>query len=263
MSAQKYLYPKSEHQLVTPKKIVIKYFHLVHCWIDRHPIWIPIAILPNAVADVIQFVYKYVRNGIHRHRSQIHEVIIFNELSYACVFDHRKHENDCIPFRCLNEYCSLRHVERIAEQLDRALFSIDLAMYSLSSLEIIEALKAALRRRVKVRIISNYGFTQFEAKIKSLLPLGARVRLPDSSKLMHHKFCVIDGNKQVSKLLRERRNHLQSQPTTSVAICGSVNWTNGGFGANMEDCLITSNTLITTQLELEFGRMWREFRARR
>lgn len=230
---------------------------------DRHPIWIAIAILPDAVGDVIQFVYKYVRNAFHRHRSQIHEVLMFNELSYSCIFNHRQHESDCIPFRCVNEYCSQRHVERIAEQLGRAQFRIDLAMYSFSSLELIEALKAALRRGVKVRIISNNGFSQYEAKIKSLLLLGARVRLPDSSKLMHHKFCVIDGCEQVSKLSLERRKHLRAQPTTSVAICGSVNWTNGGFGANMEDCLITSNTLITSQLALEFIRMWRAFRVRR
>lgn len=230
---------------------------------DRHPIWRAIAFLTDAVRDVIQFVYKYVRNGFHRHPSEIHEVFMFNELSYSCVFKHRQHEIDRIPFRCVNEYCSLRHVARIKEQLGRAQFSIDLAMYSFTSLELIEALKAALRRGVKVRIISNKGFSQFEPKLKSLLPLGARFRLPDSSKLMHHKFCVIDGCEQVSKLLLKRKKHLRAQPTTSVAICGSVNWTNGGFGGNMEDCLITSNTLITSQLELEFIRMWRAFRMRR
>lgn len=237
--------------------------YLVYEWINRHPIWLGISILPTAVYDVIRFGYKYVRDYIYRHRSQIHDVIMFNELSFACIFDHHKHEHDGIPFKCLNEYCSQRNVERITEQLARARVSIDLAMYTFNSLEIIDALKAALRRDIKVRILTNNRFSAFDDNFKCLMGMGARVRLPDSTKLMHHKFCVIDGCERVAKLLKERVSHLQPGPTTSVAISGSANWTNGGFGANMENCLITSNTLITSQLEMEFNRMWRAFGSHR
>lgn len=184
---------------------------------------------------------------------------MFNELGFACAFEHRKHDRDGISFKCANEFCSQRNVERIVEQLDRARFSIDLAMYTCNSLQIINALQAALRRDVKVRIIRNKRFSAFDDHFKWMLGMGARVRQPNSIALMHHKFCVIDGCERVARL-REKSKHFRPDRSTSVAICGSVNWTNGGFMANMENCLITSNTLINSQLEVEFNRMWRSFR---
>lgn len=229
--------------------------YLVYDWIN--PIWIAI----SAVYDVIRFVYNYVVDGIYKNHSQIHEVIMFNELSYACVFKHRQHEHAGIQFKCTNEYCSLRHVKRIAEQLDRAQFSIDLAMYSLNTLELVKSLKAALRRGVKVRLIGNKKSIYIDKEMKSLLALGMRLRVPDSVKLMHHKYCLIDGCDRVTKLLSERSKDYRPPQTTSVAIPGSLNWTNAGFGANWENLIITSNTLINSELELEFNRMWRAFRT--
>lgn len=232
---------------------------LVFDWINRFPIWIAI----SAAYDGIKFVYHYVCGGIYNQQSQIHEVIMFNELSYDCVFKHRQHEDDEVPFKCMNEYCSRRHVERIAEQLDRAQFSIDLAMYALNSFELVASLEAALKRGVKVRLIGHRISTHIDVEIKSLLALGMRMRFPDSIKLMHHKYCLIDGCDRVTNLLSERSKHYRPPRTTSVAICGSLNWTNGGFGANWENLIITSNTLINSELESEFNRMWREFRTRR
>lgn len=219
-------------------------------------IWIAI----SAVYDGIRFIYNYVDDAIYKRSSQIHEVIMFNELSYACVFEHRQHEHDGFQFKCTNEYCSLRNVGRIAEQLDRAKLSIDLALYTLNSLELVESLKSALRRGVKVRLISHKKSNPIDKEIKSLLALGMRLRFPDSDKLMHHKYCLIDGCDRVAKLLSERSKDCRPPQTTSVTICGSANWTNGGFGANWENFIITSNTLINSELELEFNRMWRAFR---
>lgn len=232
---------------------------LVFDWINRFPIWIAI----SAAYDGIKFVYHYVCDGIYNHRFQIHEVIMFNELSYACVLKHRQHDHDGVTFKCTNVYCSRRHVERIAEQLDRAQFSIDLAMYVLNSFEIVASLKAALKRGVKVRLIGHKKSGPIDEEIKSLVELGMRLRFPDSIKLMHHKYCLIDGCDRVTKLLSEKNRQYRSPRTTSVAICGSLNWTNGGFGANWENFIITSNTLINSELELEFNRMWHAFRTQR
>ncbi|KAH8395706.1 hypothetical protein KR222_009942, partial [Zaprionus bogoriensis] len=231
---------------------------------NRYQLLATLTIVPALVVVGVRIVHKYVSARLqHGQQPELSEVRIFNEQSYDCVFDHHNHHrlrgSASQPYVCRNVYCSQRHTERIVEQLERAQCSIDLAMFSFSSFELCDALEAALRRGVKVRLIAANARAISERNVRSLIALGARTRHPVSNKLMHHKLCIIDSHERVADLLRSKSMHLRPRPTHSVVICGSANWTNGGFCANWENCLISSDKLLASQLQLEFNRMWRAF----
>lgn len=228
-------------------------------WISRHPIYAALTIGAGTVgaSELIWFLIKYVRNKIMYKKSQIHEVLIFNELGYTCFAVHRLNVKDCD-----NIHCAQRNIDRIVQLINHAKYSIDLAMFSLTFPEMLDALRLALIRHVKVRIIIHPKSYSLSPDVAYLSQKGARIRVVCSTrKMMHHKFCVIDGWQRMNNLLQMNSILFKPDFTYPVSINGSANWTASSMGGNYENIIISTNRMIVTKLETEFERMWKLFKS--
>ncbi|KAH8326181.1 hypothetical protein KR067_003108 [Drosophila pandora] len=156
-----------------------------------------------------------------------------------------------LTFRCDASYCFNNHVSRIIEHIERAVYSIDLAIYAMSSEPIGEAMRKASERGVRIRILCEKNFIKMIDKYAHYM-LVRKVpppRIPTTREMMmHHKFCIIDGY-QAQKDLH------QSDPVISVSMSGSLNWVS--HAKSCDDLLITSSPKISKRLEQEFFRIWR------
>ncbi|KAH8292272.1 hypothetical protein KR054_007973 [Drosophila jambulina] len=142
--------------------------------------------------------------------------------------------------------CPPSHVRRIIWHLNNAKFSIDLAMYTLSSSDISKTLIAAARRGVRVRIVTQTNCTKM---IESTSDIPVRKLLLQTNTLMHNKFCIIDGYQS----LRELQPRVAKKPVP-VCVTGSLNWMNNA--ESCDDVFITSAPRICKSLELEFYHIW-------
>ena len=79
----------------------------------------------------------------------------------------------------------------LADALDAARYSIDVAVYRLDLWSLRDALKRAHRRGVSVRVITESNH-EGEPEIESLRTAGIPVQSDQREHLMHHKFVVID-----------------------------------------------------------------------
>nr|XP_016945548.1 mitochondrial cardiolipin hydrolase [Drosophila suzukii] len=232
--------------------------------IRDHPIVATISIAVGAVlaSEVMWKAVLYFRDKREKAR-RVHEVVCFNELGEICAAQHLRNCSPGSPepvvFRCQNKHCTLRNVGKIVEQIDRAEHSIDLAIYTFTSLTVAEAFKRALQRGVNIRIISDGEMVySFGSQITTLARFGVPVRVPITTYMMHNKYCIIDGVERV-KEIRMLKKRKWMRPCYSIAIIGSVNWTRQGFGGNWEACVITHDEKVTLMLQAEFNRMWKAF----
>ncbi|XP_034670060.1 mitochondrial cardiolipin hydrolase [Drosophila subobscura] len=208
-------------------------------------------------SELLWKAIQYARR--HSRRRRVHEVLFFNELGEICL-DHHRGKSFTNTNDCSNSHCSLRSLEKIAVLMDEAQYSIDIAIYTFTSNTLWLALKRALQRGVSIRVISDREMVYSgSSKIQEMAAFGVPVRGPFKTNLiMHHKFCVIDGVARVQEILQMKQRKWP-RPYESVLISGSVNWTNSGFGANYENCTISSDEVMTRQYQEEFNRMWKYF----
>ncbi|MEA2008486.1 MAG: phospholipase D-like domain-containing protein [Chloroflexota bacterium] len=82
--------------------------------------------------------------------------------------------------------------EALAEAIDQARFQIDVAVYDLDLWSIRDALIAARRREVAVRVVVESSHLDEDA-VQSLVEVGIPVVDDQNDGLMHNKFVVIDG----------------------------------------------------------------------
>jgi len=118
--------------------------------------------------------------------------------------------------------------------------TFDVCVFTLSVREAIEAMEDVHSRGVKVRVITdNQQQVHDRAHVKQLEASGIEVRLDNSSRKVHHKFCVIDG---------------------TLVITGSFNWTRQAVDGNYEDCVLLHNRpKIGCMYSAEFQRLWGEY----
>jgi len=79
-----------------------------------------------------------------------------------------------------------------ARMLSTARTSIDAALYELGSKRVADALIAAKRRGVRVRIVSDSDYRENE-EMQAVIEAGIPVVFDERSALMHDKFFVVDG----------------------------------------------------------------------
>ncbi|EDV99379.1 GH13819 [Drosophila grimshawi] len=193
----------------------------------------------------------------YRLRNQINQinVLILNESSELCKSSHLQDAS----FKCQNDYCSKRQLQSIVDEIDRAQYSIDIAMYIFTLHDLMESIDRALIRGVLVRLISDHEMNcSSGARISQLSKLGIEIRAPDTTAMMHHKFMVIDNSTRVKEILRTRDGKRKST-YRSVLVFGSINWTMQGFSGNWENCVITSDSYLGSKFQMEFERMWKAF----
>jgi phosphatidylserine/phosphatidylglycerophosphate/cardiolipin synthase-like enzyme len=148
------------------------------------------------------------------------------------------------------------HLPRVAQLIDGALHSIDIAMYSYSDAGIGDALERATSRGVKVRFIFETankdknldGDALANSKSGRLERMGVNVRYVN--KIMHHKYVIVDGP----------RDDLAAADTARIAT-GSANWSNSaGTKYDENTVLLTGYPELTLRMQAEFNHLWEHSR---
>lgn len=94
---------------------------------------------------------------------------------------------------------------------------IDAAVYAINNDDIVEALKKAHKRGVKIRILTDrLQASNKNSKVRELYNYGINIRVHSKHKIEHNKFAVFDNLSAVS---------------------GSYNWTNPASEKNSENCI--------------------------
>ncbi len=144
------------------------------------------------------------------------------------------------------------HLVSVAEQIDAAQSSLDIAMYSFSNNDIFRAIERAIDRGVKVRVVfepANAHKSDPAGTMSARLEeLGADVRY--INKIMHHKFVLIDGP----------RADLDAAKTATL-ISGSANWSNSaGTRYDENTVFITGSEELNLTFQREFNLLWNHSR---
>ncbi|MFP4599299.1 MAG: phospholipase D-like domain-containing protein [Persicimonas sp.] len=146
------------------------------------------------------------------------------------------------------------HLVRVAELIDEADTSVDIAMYSMSDSRIMDALERAEQRGIEVRMIfeparderdEGAGTTSAE-----LEDIGVDVRY--INKIMHHKYALIDGPREV---LDESSDDAAAAP--GILVTGSANWSHSAGTRYDENTVITAgNPELNMRFQREFNHLW-------
>jgi hypothetical protein len=137
-----------------------------------------------------------------------------------------------------------QHPEKqLIEVIDSAKASLDVAIYSLTYPGIVDAVKKAKQRGVKVRLITDSsqsaGKTQKEA-LKLLGSAGVPIKTNRHSGLMHLKMTVADGR---------------------IATTGSFNYSKSASTTNDEMLVVFRDEAVAQSFAAQFERMWNDERG--
>jgi phosphatidylserine/phosphatidylglycerophosphate/cardiolipin synthase-like enzyme len=128
---------------------------------------------------------------------------------------------------------------QLAAIIGRARHLLDICVFTITDDRIAEAIRAAHRRGVQVRIISDDEKTaDLGSDIARLRSEGIAVRLDRSPAHMHHKFALFDKE---------------------LLLTGSYNWTRGAASLNWENLILINHAKLVTAFQHEFDRLWAEF----
>ena len=128
--------------------------------------------------------------------------------------------------------------QRIIGLLRNASRCADLCVFTIADDHITEAILAAHRRRVAIRIISDDQKSQDRGSdIEQFRHAGIPVRLDHSPEHMHHKFALFDQ---------------------TTLVTGSFNWTRSASEGNQENIIVTDDVWLVKAFRTEFERLWQE-----
>jgi len=148
------------------------------------------------------------------------------------------------------------HNARVAEMIDTAEHTIDIAMYSFSNADISDALEDAVARGVEVRFLFETankdrkleGAALQSSKSGRLEDVGVDVRWVN--KIMHHKFMIVDGPRDDAALA-----------DGAQIVSGSANWSFGGATRYDENTLFMAGyPEMALSLQHEFDHLWNHSR---
>lgn len=126
--------------------------------------------------------------------------------------------------------------ESIVKMINGSRREIDVAVYSLNNADIVEALKEADRRGVKVRILTDrLQAAGRSSKVRELYRAGVNIRVHSKHKIEHNKFAVFDGE---------------------TAVTGSYNWTEPATGKNSENCIFFHDGAAVAAFSERFVWLW-------
>jgi phosphatidylserine/phosphatidylglycerophosphate/cardiolipin synthase-like enzyme len=127
---------------------------------------------------------------------------------------------------------------RIAGLFHRARQRVDVCVFTITDDRIADALLAAHRRGVALRIITDND-KAFDpgSDVDDLIAAGVPVRIDRTPYHMHHKFAIFDGDQLLN---------------------GSYNWTRGAAEHNHENFTITSDRRLVAAFAQTFERLWQE-----
>lgn len=144
------------------------------------------------------------------------------------------------------------HLAKVAKLIDGAQHSIDIAMYSYGDARIGTALENAVNRGVSVRMIFDTANSEKSSpentKSSRLEDAGVDVRYVN--KIMHHKFAIIDGPRDVASVE-------QNSSDTGILFTGSGNWSNSaGTRYDENTVFVYGNAELNLRYQQEFNLLW-------
>ncbi|XP_032896662.1 mitochondrial cardiolipin hydrolase [Amblyraja radiata] len=144
------------------------------------------------------------------------------------------------PGRC---DCPLPHRESALSRMARLLLSarrsIDVCVFTISSLDLSGSVLVAYERGVRVRVITDSDYMALaSSQVGTFRKAGIEVRHDQDTNYMHHKFALIDG---------------------SILITGSLNWSAQAIFRNKENVIIIKDADIVKAFTEEFERLWNEY----
>ncbi|MEM7204302.1 MAG: phospholipase D-like domain-containing protein [Planctomycetota bacterium] len=130
----------------------------------------------------------------------------------------------------------------ILEHIDRARRSLDACVFTITDNRNSDALEAAHRRGVAVRVISdNDKAHDLGSDIERLARAGVPTAVDRTPHHMHHKFAVADGR---------------------LLLTGSYNWTRSAAKDNEENVVVTDDPPLVRAFDRHFGSLWKRLAAR-
>ncbi|MBS7657808.1 MAG: phospholipase D family protein [Candidatus Bathyarchaeia archaeon] len=127
--------------------------------------------------------------------------------------------------------------KRLIYWFNKANFSIHVMIYSFTLDSISDALIAAYKRGVEVKVIIEKEQLNEYSEYYKLKNAGIEVKLDANPALMHNKVAIIDG---------------------IIVITGSYNWSLSAETKNNENMIIIKNAEVAKIYEEEFQKIWRE-----
>ncbi|WP_400193090.1 phospholipase D-like domain-containing protein [Hymenobacter sp. B81] len=126
-------------------------------------------------------------------------------------------------------------IRRFIAQAERQL---DVCVFTVADDRLTEALLAAHRRGVRVRLLTdNDKLHDVGSDVRQLHRAGVAVRTDRTEYHMHHKFAVADH---------------------ALVLTGSYNWTRSAALYNLENVLITDDPALVQPYDAEFARLWQQ-----
>lgn len=127
----------------------------------------------------------------------------------------------------------------IIARINQAQHTIDAAIFNTTRRPIVNALRAAHNRGVRVRFLANAGtFTSNAALVNNPPPFS--VAYVNTASLMHNKFVVIDAQ----------------SVNSSWVWTGSCNWTYTDMYTNYNNVILLQDQALAQAYTLEFNEMW-------
>lgn len=129
--------------------------------------------------------------------------------------------------------------DTIIAQIDRAMSTLDLAIYNTNSGTIVQAVNNALDRGVTVRYIAegqnaNLGLSSLDSSIPVLYRQNA------TSSGMHNKFVIVD----------------RDDVDNATVVTGSTNFTSNNLFSDPNNLVIVQDQALARAFTLEFEEMW-------
>ncbi|GMV39819.1 MAG: hypothetical protein AMXMBFR64_15350 [Myxococcales bacterium] len=126
--------------------------------------------------------------------------------------------------------------ERIVALLRTALRSVDICVFTITDDRLADAVLAAHRRGVAVRLLTDDEKSlDVGSDVDKLASRGVAVRYDRTQHHMHHKFAVIDG---------------------ALLLTGSYNWTRSAADFNDENFLVTDEPRLVAAYVGQFDVLW-------
>lgn len=128
---------------------------------------------------------------------------------------------------------------KLLDLLASARKSLAISVFTISDNRLADAIVAAHKRGLEVRLITDNDKSLDEGSdIESLAAQGVEVRMDKSPNHMHHKFALIDDH---------------------TLVTGSFNWTRSASDFNQENILVTNEPVLVAAYAMEFEGLWQEF----
>lgn len=147
-------------------------------------------------------------------------------------------------------------VARIAQELNGAKKSIDLAIYTFSSPLVMKELEEAQKRGVQVRLIVRKSIESGQPGfLAELQKAGAEIRW--INKINHHKFLIVDGALLLSSSGNFSETALQRSYDENLVVCGDCVKATKAFREEFDFLFTNANPLIpgeTSPEELTLAR---------